>query len=522
MPDFKSSLTLNGVNVLTATNVLSQALTGYTLGTNAALTTTDTILEAFGKVQAQLNAKQASGAYLTSPMTAAGDLIYGGASGVGTKLAIGTTGQVMRVVAGLPSWATLTASDVGAAATSHTHAASALTSGTIATAQLGAGTASATTWLRGDSTWATPTAAQVGAPTTTGTGASGTWGIGITGLAGGIASGDAIARNASTILPNTAGLRVRFDFVGAASAGTAGNYAGLLTYAPWYGTSSSTGDASYQLAFGSTAIDGGGIPMLNVRKGIDSTWNSWYTLLHSGNVGTYALPLSGGTLSGDLGTYRAASPTTGVIYLGNNAGTRYLYYDGSAYHMPGANLNINGSLALHAGNYGSYALPLSGGATTGNVSIRTGAWTGAALMINGPGTTSATYGLVVRDSAGTNTFWVRDDGTIQARVNPITYSDARLKTEIAPIPNALGTLLAIPARQWRWKTEPDGPTRYGPIAQETEAVAPDLVAEGSPGPGEKLIPGERPLLYLRGDSLLGLVHGAIHELAARLAALETA
>lgn len=55
----------------------------------------------------------------------------------------------------------LTAADIGAAASTHVHAAGDITSGTIATARLGSGTASASTFLRGDQTFAAPPVTSV-------------------------------------------------------------------------------------------------------------------------------------------------------------------------------------------------------------------------------------------------------------------------------------------------------------------------------------------------------------------------
>jgi len=43
-----------------------------------------------------------------SPMTTAGDLIYGGISGTGSRLGIGTNGQVLTLAGGIPAWATPT------------------------------------------------------------------------------------------------------------------------------------------------------------------------------------------------------------------------------------------------------------------------------------------------------------------------------------------------------------------------------------------------------------------------------
>jgi hypothetical protein len=122
------------------------------------------------------------------------------------------------------------------------------------------------------------------APTLTGAGASGSWAINVTGSAAMAAEvycadGD---RNAATKLP-TLSKRVRYDFVNASTTGTGGSFAGVMTFAPWDGTTASTGSCSYQLVFGSTGQNGG-TPHLRVRNGIDSTWNSWYDVWHAGNL----------------------------------------------------------------------------------------------------------------------------------------------------------------------------------------------------------------------------------------------
>jgi hypothetical protein len=123
------------------------------------------------------------------------------------------------------------------------------------------------------------------APTLTGGGASGTWNINIIGGSQAVVCLDG-DRLANTKLPTTSPNAVRYDFVNASTTGTGGTYAGVMTYAPYTGTTASTGDASYQLAFGSTATNGSGIAQLRIRNGIDSTWNNWLDILTSGNVKT--------------------------------------------------------------------------------------------------------------------------------------------------------------------------------------------------------------------------------------------
>lgn len=87
---------------------------------------------------------------------------------------------------------------------------------------------------------------------------------------------------------------------------------------------------------------------------------------------------SGDTMTGDLTIYRAATPTTGVVFLGNS-GARYLYYDGTNYNMPGAELIVNGS-TVHRAVGGALT---QSGATVSLPAVTTAGWRGSSVSQSG-------------------------------------------------------------------------------------------------------------------------------------------
>lgn len=169
----------------------------------------------------------------------------------------------------------------------------------------------------------------------------------------------------ATYYPNVQARAVRFIFAGASYTGTGGNYAGVMQFNPWTGTTASTGDASYQLAFGSTAANGGGVPQLRIRKGIDTTWNSWYDIYHSGNL-TNLNQLTNGpgyitgnqniTLSGDV----SGSGATSISVTVNNINGWAFKNTGSNVAVDANTINSNG-ISYYTGGVDNY----SGNSTDG-------------------------------------------------------------------------------------------------------------------------------------------------------------
>jgi hypothetical protein len=132
-----------------------------------------------------------------------------------------------------------------------------------------------------------------------------------------------------------------------------------------------------------------------------------------GGVGSsgYAL-LTGATFTGDITTYRAGSPSTGVLYLGNNSGTRYLYYDGSQYILNGAGLSVGGTVS--ANTSGTHT-----GAVIGNASSATLAAKASTLAAGGGDGSPMTFTWA--DPGGQPTYvWGSSDG---ATHRPYTLSN---------------------------------------------------------------------------------------------------
>lgn len=145
------------------------------------------------------------------------------------------------------------------------------------------------------------------APTLTGGGASGTWGINITGNAA-TATMQTVTDSRSVVdTPDSYGRGVYFDLKYNTTNGLSdgGTYNGVMTLRKWGSGSDWSGGTAHQLGF----TDNGD---LWHRTGSGTTWNGWQEILDSTNVGSYAPSLTGAGATGTWGisvTGNAATAT---------------------------------------------------------------------------------------------------------------------------------------------------------------------------------------------------------------------
>jgi hypothetical protein len=272
-------------------------------------------------------------------------------------------------------------------------------------------------------------------PSLGGSGASGIWGISVTGSARRIGFEDG-PRNLSDRLPNSFTRTVNFDFVGAGVGNGSGNYAGVMTFSPWTGTSASTGDSSYQLAFANgSGVNASGQPKLSIRNGIDSTWNAWYTLLHDGNYSSYALPLSGGTVTGALNVSRQRLSFSSTYNDANHSiYNNYNNIDGEG-GWDGMKMNVFDGLRIRVGNASGVTpatlLALSSSSVRINTQLQVGQNTNGTAHIDA-------FGGIARFSRDNTAYGLHLDGNNYASfvnangyvtIGPLNTSHSHFQTD---------------------------------------------------------------------------------------------
>lgn len=260
---------------------------------------------------------------------------------------------------------------------------------------------------------------------------------------------------------------------------TSGNVTGALGYTPL-----STGGGSLSGAVGSYRNDleriletyntsAGGLLQfyiehsygnVNLANARGAVLIQGHNAITAGNFSIYALPLSGGTLSGPLeiftgganGQYNeglrltaanngwvgvtfgstglSGAPTNGW-FAARNPSNQFVVSPGTSDGTVGLTLNSGGNslwrnnILLHAGNYSNYALPLSGGSTSGSVRLGGGTsnpvGTGFSHTISG---VSGNYRVVNFDSNGSaippSVWWTngsRAYGAIDAQDPGLTF-----------------------------------------------------------------------------------------------------
>ena len=127
--------------------------------------------------------------------------------------------------------------------------------------------------------------------------------------------------------------------------------------------------------------------------------------------------------------------------------------------------------------------------------------------------------------AGSSSSWsnhnfgnVTANGSVTATGNVTAYSDARLKTNVKTIDNALDIVDELRGVRFDWKES--GKHSVGVIAQEVEAVLPELGETIQENTGTKEEPEYREVKTVDYGKMVGVLINAIKELKAEVAELK--
>lgn len=272
-------------------------------------------------------------------------------------------------------------------------------------------------------------------------------------------------------------------------------------------------------------LSSGSIPEARIPYGYAKLAGAAFTGEVTVSAGTGAINL---TTNGDIKAYRSGG-SSGAIFL-NSAGTRYLYNDGTKYYLPGQGLEVNGSNVLNTTdsfnitgtrNYNSSASVGTASQSGTLVAYGNSSSAGtnhATMSFHRPSSYAINMGLdndnifrIGGWSDGLNTYRMTLDtlGNAVFRNNVTAYSDARLKTNVETITNALDTVSKM--RGVTYERIDSGTKGVGVIAQEMKEVLPEVVMDAS---------SEDEFMSVSYGNIVGVLIEAIKELKAEIEELK--
>lgn len=271
--------------------------------------------------------------------------------------------------------------------------------------------------------------------------------------------------------------------------------------------------------------------------GSPGAWSAWSAILTSGNYNSYALPLTGGTLSGNLiakvesgEAQVVASNGTHRIYMFSHSDGRSGLYgfkaDGTGYSI----INItNGATTGTFYGHSSQDLALSGGTLTGALTV-TGTLTGydysgsSHVMVGSAADASHRVGYLYHQNPTTVRVYGQAGGSGYTTYTTLTgssSSDIRLKRNVADteIADALGIINQIEMKSFDWLPGWRDYTHQpiGMIADQIEKLDYRLVIGGGYDPD-----GEPNYKVIDDHYLICYLTKAVQELSAEIKTLKGA
>jgi hypothetical protein len=217
---------------------------------------------------------------------------------------------------------------------------------------------------------------------------------------------------------------------------------------------------------------------------------------------------------------------------GATAGDRMTIDTGGNVHIIGTCTAVNfvgnfagsGTSTINTGTVTTTTVNASGSVTASNVSTSSnvtaaGSVTGGIMHCTGTMQVDGQSNLLGTLNVGPSGGWARIDpaGSYNVTGSWLTFSDRRVKEDIAPYEHGLEAILALAPVQFRYRAgtpfaDAERTVRLGLIAQDVEPVLPELV-------GSTWFGGEALATISPGNLVYALINAA-KELAARVAALE--